>query len=179
MMCLAPLAYPMSKALDYIVGHDESHMNKTLIVAILKNQNSILSKEEIKMSTGAIGLMKRKVITILIRKVFSLNENDIFTKGKVELIQTKGYSRIPIYNTKKQCTKILITKSILFAEKYYGKRIIDCPFTFITPIPISSQNNAYQALARMKKFHTSILLVVNKSIQVTNTQANNNVIHFY
>lgn len=162
MIIAFPIGYPISKALDWIVGHEETHLSRNILISILKQQNEVLSPEEIKMSTGAINLMKRRVDTLLIRKIFYLNENTILTENIVQKIKRKGYSRIPIYDDKKQCVKILITKSMIFYGDFLNKRLIDCPFKFINPVAISMQNNAYQALARMKKFKTSILMVVDK-----------------
>jgi CBS domain containing-hemolysin-like protein len=152
----------MSKALDYIVGHEEKHLSKTILVAFLKNQKHALSEEEIKMSTGAINLMRRKVVTLMIRKIFFLRETDVLSEMMVQKIIRKGYSRIPIYNDKDECVKILIVKSMIFFSDYKNKRIIDCPFKFVDPVPVSDQNNAYQALTRMKNNHTTILMVVEK-----------------
>jgi CBS domain containing-hemolysin-like protein len=162
MILLFPIGYPISKALDCIVGHEEKHFSKTILVAFLKSQKHALSNEEIKMSTGAINLMRRKVSTIMIRKIFHLKETDILTDLTVQKIKKKGYSRIPIFNDKNECVKILITKSMIFYGDYKNKRIVDCPFKFVDPVPVSDQNNAYQALTRMKKFHTTILMVVEK-----------------
>lgn len=163
MILLFPIGFPMSKALDFIVGHEEKHFSKTILVAFLKTQRHALSSEEINMSTGAINLMRRKVATLMIRKIFKLNENDILSEMMVQKIKKKGYSRIPIYNDKGSCVKILITKSMIFYGDYLNKRLIDCPFKFVDPVPVSDQNNAYQALTRMKKFHTTILMVVDKN----------------
>ena len=165
MILLFPIGYPMSKALDLIIGHEEKILSKSVLVAILKTQQKVLSKEEIKMSTGAINLMKRKIGTLMLRKIFFLKENTLLTELLVQKIKKKGYSRIPIYNEKKECLRILITKSMIFYGDYKNKKIIDCPFKFVEPVPVSMQNNAYQALARMKKFHTSILMVVDKNLE--------------
>lgn len=153
----------MSKALDIIVGHEEKHFSKTILIAFLKSQRHALSSEEINMSTGAINLMKRKVATLMIRKIFHLHDSDVLSEMMVQKIKKKGYSRIPIYNDKNDCVKILITKSMIFYGEYKNKRIIDCPFKFVDPVSVSDQNNAYQALTRMKKFHTTILMVVQKN----------------
>jgi CBS domain containing-hemolysin-like protein len=168
MIIAFPIGYPISKALDWIVGHEETHLSRNILISILKQQKEVLSPEEIKMSTGAINLMKRRVDTLLIRKIFYLNENTILTEHIIQKIKRKGYSRIPIYDDKKQCVKILITKSMIFYGDFLNKKLIDCPFKFINPVAISMQNNAYQALARMKKFKTSILMVVDKHVMASN-----------
>lgn len=163
MIILFPIGYPMSKALDLIVGHEEKHLSKAILVAFLKSQKHVLSDEEIKMSTGAINLMRRKVATLMIRNIFFLRESDKLSEMLVQKIKQKGYSRIPIYNDIDECVKILITKSMIFFGEYKNNRIIDCPFKFVDPVPVSDQNNAYQALTRMKTHHTTILMVVEKN----------------
>jgi CBS domain containing-hemolysin-like protein len=163
MVILFPIGYPISKTLDYIVGHEEKHFCKTILVAFLKSQKHALSNEEIKMSTGAINLMRRKVVTLMIRKIFHLKESDVLSDMLVQKIKKKGYSRIPIYNDKNECVKILITKSMIFYGDYKNRRILECPFKFVDPVPVSDQNNAYQALSRMKKYQTTILMVVEKN----------------
>lgn len=163
MILLFPIGYPISKALDLIVGHEEKHFCRNILVAFLKSQKHALSIEEIKMSTGAINLMRRRVETIMIRRIFFLHENDVLTDLVIQKIKKKGYSRIPIYNDQNECVKILITKSMIFFGNYRGKRIIDCPFKFVNPIAVSTQNNAFQALGRMKVFHTTILMVLEKT----------------
>ena len=164
MVILFPIGYPISKALDCLIGHEEKHFSKTVLVAFLKSQKHALSNEEIKMSTGAISLMRRRVVTLMIRKIFYLKESDVLSEMMVQKIKKKGYSRIPIYNDKNECVKVLITKSMIFYGDYRNRKILDCPFKFVDPVPISHQNNAYQALTRMKKFKTTILMVVEKNV---------------
>lgn len=163
MIILFPIGFPIAKILDVIVGHEEKHFCRNILVAFLKSQKHALSAEEIKMSTGAINLMKRRVETIMIRKIFFLYETDLLTDLVIQKIKQKGYSRIPIYNSKHECVKILITKSMIQFGDHKNKRITECPFKFVNPIAVSDQNNAFQALERMKRFHTTILMVVQKN----------------
>lgn len=163
MIILFPIGYPIAKLLDLIVGHEEKHFSKNILVAFLKSQKHALSIEEIKMTTGAINLMKRRVKTIMIRDIFFIRETELVTDELIMKILGMGYSRIPIYNHKQECVKILITKSMMRFADHKNKPIIEGPFKFVDPIAVSDQNNAFQALERMKNFRTSILMVILKS----------------
>jgi CBS domain containing-hemolysin-like protein len=162
MIILFPIGWPIAKALDCIIGHEEKHLSKAILVSFLKGQKDVLSEDEIKMSTGAITLMRRKVSEITIKKIFFLRETDIFSEDLVEKIKSMGYSRIPIYNQYNECVKILITKSMIYGN-YKDLPIIECPFKFVTPIPICETTNAFNALGRMKKYRTTLLMVVKKN----------------
>lgn len=171
---LFPLGYPMSKVLDWIVGHEEKHLSKAILVAFLKNQRHVLSPEEIKMSTGAINLMRRKVSTLTIKNFFYLREDDLFTEELAAEIRQKGYSRVPIFNSKDECIRVLITKSI-FQGEHTGSRVVDCPFKLVNPVRVAESDSAYKALTRMKIQHTSILMVTGYAKDVIKEEKTNPV----
>lgn len=162
MILLFPLGYPIAKLLDCIVGHEEQSFSKPTLTAFLKSQHKALNPHEVNMSTGAINLSRHLVGSLMLRKIFKLYEDTEIDMKILNKIKRKGYSRIPIYNSKEQCTRILIVKSMLFSKDFIGKTISECDFKFHYPVPVSTQNNAYQALLRMKEHKTSILMVVEK-----------------
>ena len=173
MIVLFPLSYPIAKVLEWLVGHEEQSFSKPTLTAFLKSQNKALHQHEINMSTGAINLSRRKVGVLMLRKIFKLYEDTVLTLPILNKIKRKGYSRIPIYNSQDQCVRLLITKSMLFSTDFLNRKLVDCPFKFHYPVPVSSQNNAYQALMRMKNHKTSILMVVEKdSVGLSNFEKN-------
>lgn len=137
MIFLKPIAYPLSKALDYIFGDEEisstitredlealvllqsstsTNKNSYNSTSDCNENNNSLSNYEIKMMTGILRLAKTFVSDAMVsmKEVFMLSENIILDKETLQFILQTGYSRIPIYkdNNSENVLGLLIVKSL-------------------------------------------------------------------
>jgi metal transporter CNNM len=137
---LKPIAYPLSKALDYIFGDEEtsSTISREDLEALVllqspidinkkpynsnsnnnnHNDNGNLSNYEIKMMTEILRLSKTFVYDAMVtmEKVFMLSDNIILDRDTLQSILVAGYSCIPIYkgNNKENILGLLIVKSLI------------------------------------------------------------------
>jgi CBS domain containing-hemolysin-like protein len=119
-----PIAYPMAKALDYILGEDEEDQyNRDEISAMvniirdegLKSEKlklqvgynpptigegeDILSENEASVITGVLGLAKIKIrdVCINLAKVNMLSTEQVLDSATIDAIDKVGHSRLPVF----------------------------------------------------------------------------------
>jgi metal transporter CNNM len=119
-----PIAYPMAKALDYILGEDEEDQyNRDEISAMVniirdeglkseklklqlgynpptENENEdILSENEASVITGVLGLAKIKIrdVCVKLAKVNMLSTEQVLDSITIDAIDKVGHSRLPVF----------------------------------------------------------------------------------
>ncbi|PKI63503.1 hypothetical protein CRG98_016170 [Punica granatum] len=119
-----PVAYPISKVLDWLLGRAHSALYrraelKTLVDlhANEAGKGGDLSHHETTIITGALDLTNKTARDAMtpLPEIFSLDINsklDMITMG---LIASKGYSQIPIYSgTPKNILALILVKDLIF-----------------------------------------------------------------
>ncbi|KGG52336.1 hypothetical protein DI09_188p50 [Mitosporidium daphniae] len=121
---LAPLVYPLSFALKWLLGkgaHQSSiQFKREELKALMRLLlNTQLTHDEVDILTGVldlIGLEKtpRALMTPL-NQVFMLDADTIITPSLTKMISQNGYSRIPLFTDgeKKNVVSILLTRTLL------------------------------------------------------------------
>ncbi|XP_020540781.1 DUF21 domain-containing protein At5g52790 [Jatropha curcas] len=106
-MVLFPLAYPISKLLDWILGEKHSALLrraelKTLVDMHRKEagKGGELTQDETTIITGALDMTQKTAKDAMtpLSKVFSLDINAKLDEKTMERILSTGHSRIPIYS---------------------------------------------------------------------------------
>eukprot|EP00347_Sterkiella_histriomuscorum_P014098 403362175 len=142
MLSLGIVTWPLSKILDYLLGeHDitryKNDQLKTLVqmhsrqalqeLQITQNDNMGLSNLQTKIISGAFDLRFTTIDQLItpFERVFTLSINTVIDSNTIELIKTKGYSRIPVYydDNKTFILGVLIVKSLI------GLNVEDNQFT--------------------------------------------------
>ena len=102
-----PIAYPLSLALDKILGEElQTLWSKKEIKEIIKDhgkgEDADLDKDEERILLGALSFSEAAVKKIMTPKtvLYSLDKNTILDKSKLLEIRDKGFTRIPVYDSK-------------------------------------------------------------------------------
>ncbi|KAJ8606590.1 hypothetical protein MRB53_040819 [Persea americana] len=104
MYLMYPIAYPIAKLLDYLLGDDEGTVYKkaglkTLVTLHKTLGADRLNEDEVTIITAVLDLKDKKVSSIMtpIEDVFTMSADTILDEPMVDTILKEGYSRIPIF----------------------------------------------------------------------------------
>lgn len=103
MAITSPLSFPISKFLDIILGQELAAVyGRDKIRELLKNVEDI-DEKELKIITGALDFNRKKVKDVMtpLEDVFMLELNDRLDFETIAKIAGHGFSRIPVYETKR------------------------------------------------------------------------------
>jgi len=134
MVILSPIAYPLSKLLDYILGHDEgmtmysrNEMTAMMDVQFEESQKlghtTGMNKHEVKMMQGALkfrDLQAHQVMTPekLVYMLPLEGKLDVRTMGDIFKC---GYSRVPVFeNSRTNIVSLLLVKDLIFIDPLDG-----------------------------------------------------------
>ncbi|KAJ5106356.1 hypothetical protein N7456_003031 [Penicillium angulare] len=144
-MCLlAPLAWPIGKLLDVLVGDCllKSYKRSELLTLFslhgrLGKPEKCLHQDEVRMLHGALGLMDKIATSIMtpIDDVFSLPADAILNSYTIDRIKVGGYSQIPVHapGNRRDIIGVLPTKLLLKYNQKSCRRVYS--FDWI-PIPV-------------------------------------------
>lgn len=118
---LYPVAWPLSKILDIVLGEEEETIwSKREMKEMIKIQedaeDSEIDRDEETILLGVLSFSDKKVKEIMTPKnvVFSLGESEKLDENVLNEIKYSGFSRIPVYrNTKDNIVGILNVKSLI------------------------------------------------------------------
>lgn len=132
MFLLGIICYPISRILDRILGEHDLVRFKNDQLRALVQMHSQKALEEMQInSSGDMGLthMQTRIISgafdlkettigelvTPISRVFALSIDSVLDESTIELIKTKGYSRVPVYygEDKTFIIGVLIVKSLI------------------------------------------------------------------
>lgn len=104
MYLMYPIAYPIAKLLDYLLGDDEGTVYKkaglkTLVTLHKTLGADRLNEDEVTIITAVLDLKDKSVASIMtpIEDVFTMSADTILDEPMVDRILKEGYSRIPIF----------------------------------------------------------------------------------
>ncbi|ORY80028.1 hypothetical protein BCR37DRAFT_388387 [Protomyces lactucae-debilis] len=104
MYIMYPVAYPIAKLLDYLLGDDEGTVYKkaglkTLVTLHKTLGADRLNEDEVTIITAVLDLKDKSVGSVMtpIEDVFTMSADTILDEPMVDTILKEGYSRIPIY----------------------------------------------------------------------------------
>jgi len=128
MFIFMPLAWPMAKLLDRILGTSEGDYMRREEMSTFIGLHAHLHKEneeplinsEVKLLKGALSLMGKHALDIAtpIDKVYSLHANCILSKELIQEIITSGVSRVPLYEEDNPdiLTSYLLVKTLALVD---------------------------------------------------------------
>jgi len=122
MLITSPIAWPISKILDRILGKEEEtvYNRKSLLEMLTITQNETdMKKEEINILTGTLILSDKltKDVMTPISKCYTLSINAVLDFNTVCDIRGQGYSRIPVYDEEKDKIKhVILVKDLLYVD---------------------------------------------------------------
>lgn len=122
MVLTFPLAYPVSKILDIILGEEIGNVyNRERLKELVRVTNDIndLDKDEVNIISGALELRKKTVAGVMthLEDAFMLSIDAILDFETVSEIMKSGFSRIPVYDGEKHnVQKLLFIKDLALID---------------------------------------------------------------
>jgi metal transporter CNNM len=130
-----PLAWPVSKVLDYALGKElPTIYNKKGLARLVEmhkefDEEAQLRDEEANIMRGALEFADRRVSEIMtkIDKVFTLDIHQKLDFDTMKLIYTSGYSRIPCFDRSSRlnetCAGVLLVKDLILVDPEDGIQV--------------------------------------------------------
>jgi len=103
MFIFAPIAWPIAKLLDFVLGRDEAHTYKKAelksFLAFHRQGEEPLRDEEIRILNGVLDLVNKSVEAIMtpMADVVTISADTVLDHDAVDFILRSGYSRIPVH----------------------------------------------------------------------------------
>ncbi|KAI8913945.1 hypothetical protein DFJ77DRAFT_465293 [Powellomyces hirtus] len=157
MWIMAPLAWPIAKILDCILGHDEGTVYaraqlKTLIRIHEEGQGGLgqsgdLIHDEVGIISAVLDLKDKTVMQIMtpIDDVFMMEVSQVIDVDIIRQLITRGHSRIPIYqHHRTNIVAILLAKRLIGYNVEKARRVSDVPLTYLPMI--DSETNLFDML---------------------------------
>ncbi|KNC49987.1 metal transporter CNNM4 [Thecamonas trahens ATCC 50062] len=105
MFLMAPLAWPISKVLDRVLGHEVGTIYtktqlKQLMLIHARERDSDLTSADHKLLSGVLDFSRKSIRHVMtpIAKAFSISADALFDYETLEAIMESGYSRIPVHD---------------------------------------------------------------------------------
>ncbi|XP_068626136.1 unextended protein-like [Battus philenor] len=122
MALTAPLAFPVSKLLDYFLGEEiGSVYNRERLKELVKVTTDVndLDKDEVNIISGALELRKKTVSDVMtkLEDAFMLPITSVLDFETMSEIVKSGYSRIPVYEgSRGNIITVLFIKDLAFVD---------------------------------------------------------------
>ncbi|KAK9820620.1 hypothetical protein WJX72_012381 [[Myrmecia] bisecta] len=127
MYLTAPVSYPISKVLDYLLGEQHSALFRRAqlkaLVDIHSQEEGLggnLSTDEINIIRGALDLTSKTAQTAMtpLDKVFMLASDEILNKETMSRVLANGHSRIPVHRpgNRKDIMGLLLVKELVLLD---------------------------------------------------------------
>ncbi|MDO8998143.1 MAG: CNNM domain-containing protein [Bacteroidota bacterium] len=169
-----PIAFPISWLLDKIIGEEPPLLwTKKEIEEIIKfhevSGNGIIDKDEERIVLGALSFSDKKVEAIMIplNNVFYLESGTKINLQLLNQIRSKGFSRIPIYNTnERKIIGILYAKNLIGLADIDGKLIDDlCSKDSQIIVNTQMELDSLLNLLVKRKMHMALVIDADKNFR--------------
>ncbi|KAJ6471635.1 hypothetical protein C8R47DRAFT_746050 [Mycena vitilis] len=165
MYLFSPIAYPIAKLLDAVLGADETHTYKKAelksFLQFHKTGEEPLMDDEISILNGVLELNTKKIEAIMtpIADVVSLPADAVLDEELVDMILRSGYSRFPVHEPKDPDAFIglLLIKKLLGYDPALRRPVSSFPLTILPEAHPSI--NLFQALDYFQIGRAHLLLI--------------------
>ncbi|BEI83001.1 hypothetical protein CcaverHIS002_0308690 [Cutaneotrichosporon cavernicola] len=165
MLTFAPIAWPIAKFLDWILGHDAGHTYKKAelksFLQFHREGEEPLRDDEITILNGVLSLNDRKVNQIMtpIGDCLTLASDKVLDRDAIDQILISGFSRIPVHEAGQPDNFIgmLLVKRLISYNPEDGLPVSKFP---LLSLPEAKPNlNCFQALDYFQTGRAHLLLI--------------------
>ncbi|KAI0369876.1 DUF21-domain-containing protein [Pilatotrama ljubarskyi] len=165
MYLFAPIAWPIAKLLDYVLGHDETHTYKKAelksFLAFHRQGEEPLRDDEISILNGVLELNNKKAEQIMtpMEDVFTLSADRVLDHDTVDYVLRSGYSRIPVHKPGHPLAFIglLLVKQLSVYDPSTAIPVSEFPLSILPEAPPNI--NCFQALDYFQTGRAHLLLL--------------------
>ncbi|KAH0584581.1 hypothetical protein H2248_010115 [Termitomyces sp. 'cryptogamus'] len=165
MWILSPIAYPIAKLLDWVLGGEEHNTYKKAelksFLQFHRTGEEPLRDDEINILNGVLELNTKKVETIMtcIEDTVTLSSDTILDHAKVDSILSSGYSRFPVHTPEDPTAFIglLLIKKLLTYDPAKALPVSAFPLSILPEAYPSI--NCFQALDYFQTGRAHLLLI--------------------
>jgi metal transporter CNNM len=169
---LFPISWPIAKALDKLLGHEEGKRFqvdelKALIelhqtTGVEESYDTVLQGGQVKIIHGAIDIATKKVIDHMIHEemIYSISEDALLDRNTIENIINSGFSRVPVHakDNKKKILGILYSKRLATVKK--NTQLRQSGISYKAPVYIRPENTLYELMEIFKQRSCNMVFVV-------------------
>ncbi|KAF9644689.1 DUF21-domain-containing protein [Thelephora ganbajun] len=165
MYILAPIAWPIAKLLDWILGANETHTYKKAelksFLQFHRQGEEPLRDDEISILNGVLELNNKRAETIMtpMKDVVTVSADDILDHQKLETLLMSGFSRFPVHEPGRPLAFVglLLVKKLLTYDLSKTLRVSDFPLSILPEAGPSI--NCFQALDYFQTGRAHLLLL--------------------
>ncbi|KAG4154020.1 hypothetical protein ERO13_D03G031100v2 [Gossypium hirsutum] len=181
-----PVAYPISKLLDLLLGegHEALFHRAELRTLVDLHGNEAgkggeLTRDETTIIAGALELSKKTAMDAMtpISETFAININAKLNRDLMKLILEKGHSRVPVYHERiENIIGLILVKNLLTIHPASEVPVKNITIRRISRVPESMP--LYDILNEFQKGHNHMAVVVkqnNKAEHATSERSNKEV----
>ncbi|VVA89814.1 unnamed protein product [Arabis nemorensis] len=179
MVICYPIAYPIGKVLDAVIGHNDTLFRRAQLKALVSihsqeaGKGGELTHEETMIISGALDLSEKTAEEAMtpIESTFSLDVNTKLDWDTIGKILSRGHSRIPVYlGNAKNIIGLLLVKSLLTVRAETETPVSSVSIRKIPRVP--SNMPLYDILNEFQKgsSHMAAVVKVKDKDKTHNTQ---------
>ncbi|KAI1790507.1 hypothetical protein LXA43DRAFT_1016567 [Ganoderma leucocontextum] len=165
MYLFAPVAWPIAKLLDFVLGHDETHTYKKAelrsFLAFHRQGEEPLRDDEISILNGVLELNNKQVEQIMtpMQDVVTISADRVLDHGTVDYLLRSGYSRIPVHKPGHPLAfiGILLIKTLSIYDPSSSIPASELPLSLLPEAPPTI--NCFQALDYFQTGRAHLLLL--------------------
>ncbi|XP_022642378.1 DUF21 domain-containing protein At4g33700 isoform X3 [Vigna radiata var. radiata] len=177
-----PVAYPISKLLDYLLGHRHEALFRRAELKTLVNlhgneagKGGELTHDETTIIAGALELTEKTASDAMtpITEIFSIDISSKLDRELMNLILEKGHSRVPVYY--EETTNIIgliLVKNLLTIDPEEGIPVKSVTIRRIPRVPETMP--LYDILNEFQKGHSHMAVVIRNTDKTSQYSSNNN-----
>ncbi|MBA0608394.1 hypothetical protein Godav_020623 [Gossypium davidsonii] len=179
-----PVAYPISKLLDLLLGEGHEALFRRAELKTLAGKGGELTRDETTIIAGALELSKKTAMDAMtpISETFGININAKLNRQEemldlMKLILEKGHSRVPVYHERiENIIGLILVKNLLTIHPASEVPVKNITIRRISRVPESMP--LYDILNEFQKGHNHMAVVVkqnNKTEHATSEPSNKEV----
>ncbi|OAY55855.1 DUF21 domain-containing protein At4g14240 [Manihot esculenta] len=170
MIICYPIAYPIGKILDWVLGHNEALFRRAQLKALVSihsqeaGKGGELTHDETTIISGALDLTEKTAEEAMtpIESTFSLDVNSKLDWEAMGKVLARGHSRVPVYSgNPKNIIGLLLVKSLLTVRPETETLVSAVSIRRIPRVP--SDMPLYDILNEFQKGSSHMAAVVNKT----------------